>query len=194
MINVEETIISQFGESASLTQLIRGIDNYLDPRANIDLFIEQVWDIDTATGWGLDVWGNIIGVSRYVNIPGSGAFYIPDDDYRSYLFLKATTNISNCSAFSINNLISNFFESRGKAYIRDLGNMEMRYVFGFDLTSWEIILFTTTDIFPKTTGVKVDFLTYSDPNTTFSFFDDPSGLGFADANVPGSGGNFAKIL
>ena len=193
MINVEGTIISQYGESASITQLVKGIDHYLDPRADIELFIEQVWDIDTAVGWGLDVWGRIIGVDRYINVPGSGVFYIPDDDYRSFLFLKAALNISNCSAPSINRLVSTFFAPRGRVYVIDLGGMSMRYIFEAELTEWEEILFTTTEFFPKTTGVNVEFLRVSNYDTFFSF-DGGSGKGFDTLTNPGTGGFFSTII
>lgn len=178
MINVESTIISQYGESSSITQLVRGIDNYLDPRADIENFYNLVWNIDTAETWGLDVWGKIVDMPRYVDIhptvpvpPGTegGSFYIPDEDYRGYILLKAAANISNCSSPSINRLITNKFKNVGTAYVADTGAMTMLFIFYFPLSYWEESLFLSGKIFPKTTGVKANVLVQ--PNEgVFGFF------------------------
>lgn len=178
MINVEKTIISQYGESSSITQLVRGIDHYLDPRADIELFIDQVWNINTATTWGLDVWGKIVGIERYIEIPDTipippgsetRTFYIPDNDYRSYILFKCATNITDCSSPSINNLLSNKFRSRGRAYVQDIGAMTMQYVFEFYLTYWEQALLEKKVIIPKTTGVFIN-VSIIPPIDTFGFF------------------------
>jgi len=178
MINVEGTIISQYGESASITQLVRGIDNYLDPRADLENFYNLVWNVDTATTWGLDVWGKIVDLSRYINIetpvptpPSSEgtSFYIPDEDYRSYILFKAVANISNCSAPSLNSLLANKFSELGVAYVADTGSMTMRFIFEFPLSYWEEALFASGTIFPKTTGVQADVL-IQPPTDVFGFF------------------------
>ncbi|WP_152882578.1 DUF2612 domain-containing protein, partial [Burkholderia multivorans] len=54
MLNVEQTILSQYGNSATITQLIQNFNQYIDPRADIDAFYNAVWNIDTAQGFGLD--------------------------------------------------------------------------------------------------------------------------------------------
>lgn len=69
MINVEQTIISQYGTSPVISQLVRNIDQYIDPRADLDTFYSYVWDISTAQGFGLDIWGRIVGIDRAINIP-----------------------------------------------------------------------------------------------------------------------------
>lgn len=69
MIDVERTIISQYGQSATITQLIRNMNEYIDPRTDFDAFYSFVWNVDTAQSWGLDVWGRIVGVSRLLRIP-----------------------------------------------------------------------------------------------------------------------------
>ncbi len=172
MIDVESTIISQYGSSSIIGQLIQNMNDDIDPRADIENFYNAVWNIDTAETWGLDIWGNIIGLGRYVEIPpdlqpipgNTDTFYIPDEDYRSFLLFKAATNITNCSARSINRLLTNKFIGRGRAYILDTGGMTMRYVFEFLLTYWEKSLFRQGIVVPKTTGVNIDILEIPDAN------------------------------
>lgn len=62
MINVEQTIISQYANSPVLLRLIQNMNRYLDPRANFQAFYDFVWNVDTAQFWGLDIWGRIVGL------------------------------------------------------------------------------------------------------------------------------------
>ena len=64
MINVEQTIISQYANSATISQLVRNMNTYLDPRADFDTFFDFVWNVDTAQGFGLDIWGRIVNIRR----------------------------------------------------------------------------------------------------------------------------------
>lgn len=71
MQNVEQTIISQYANSPTLTQLIENMNAYIDPRVNMLNFYRLVWNVDTAVGFGLDIWGRIVGVNRVIPIPGT---------------------------------------------------------------------------------------------------------------------------
>ena len=75
MLNVEKTIISQYANSPTLTQLIENMNGYVDPRTNMLAFYNFVWNVNTAVGFGLDIWGRIVGVNRVIPIPGTtGSF------------------------------------------------------------------------------------------------------------------------
>lgn len=62
MIDVERTIISQYANSPTLVRLVQNMNAYLDPRANFQAFFDFVWNVNTAQGFGLDIWGRIVGV------------------------------------------------------------------------------------------------------------------------------------
>src|SRR5688572_544389 len=64
MLNVERTIISQYGQSPTMLALIEDMNEYIDPTVDIAEFFRMVWNIDTAEGVFLDIWGRIIGVDR----------------------------------------------------------------------------------------------------------------------------------
>lgn len=68
------TILSQFANSAILTRIIGNIATYVDQRANLDDFYRLIWDLDTAEGYGLDVWGRIVGVNRVLKVQ-TGSFF-----------------------------------------------------------------------------------------------------------------------
>ena len=63
-----QTVISQYANSPILMQLIDNFFQYVDQTVNLDAFFDLLWNIETAEGYGLDVWGRIIGVSRTLNV------------------------------------------------------------------------------------------------------------------------------
>lgn len=146
--NVWATIISQYANSPILTQLITNFAQYLDQTANFEAFYDLMWNIDTAQGYGLDVWGRIVGVTRTLQLAGGGRFLgfeeaggltvdpfdqspfyagatvtnnfqLSDDAFRVLIFAKALSNISNGTIPSINQILLNLFPGRGNAYVTD---------------------------------------------------------------------------
>ena len=61
----KKTILSQYDDSPTLLSMIESFNDAIDPTANITAFYENIWNVNTANGYGLDVWGQIVGVSRY---------------------------------------------------------------------------------------------------------------------------------
>lgn len=177
MINIERTIISQYANSATIVTLIQNMDECIDPRADFDTFYNYVWNVETAQGFGLDIWGRIVGVSRLLNVPGStpnpggysftpGTYELSDSQYRTVLLVKALANISDSTANSLNTLFSNLFATRGRCYALDTGSMTMRLVFEFYLEPFEYVIINT--IAPRPAGVLLNILQV-DPAQTFGF-------------------------
>lgn len=192
MINVERTIISQYGNSATITQLIRNMNEYLDPRADFNTFYNFVWNVETAQGFGLDIWGRIVVIDRALQIPEisdnfgfqtgtsdfkpfeEAPFYIPgndstqtyllsDDAYRQLILVKALANISATTPRAINQLLQNMFSGRGRCYVNDLGGMTMRWTFEFYLEPFELAILLNSGALPRPAGVKAYVLQVASP-------------------------------
>jgi hypothetical protein len=163
MRNVEQTIISQYGNSATITQLIQNMNDYIDPRADIDNFYSFIWNVDTAQGFGLDIWGRIVNVSRSIFTNA-----LDDTAFRALILLKALSNISASTSPSINRLLQNWMTGRGRCYVTDLGNMQIGYVFEFILQPFEIEIITKGGIFLRPAGVGGTVLTSTFPVFGFS--------------------------
>lgn len=84
MQNWQQTLLSQYANSPILLAIIQSLNDAIDPSANIDAFYNNIWNIQTATGYGLDVWGRIIGVSRVISLP-AGAGTLMSGAFSSFL-------------------------------------------------------------------------------------------------------------
>jgi hypothetical protein len=194
MNNYQETIISQYGASPILNQLLANYNEYLDPSADIDTFYSYVWDVQTAEGFGLDIWGKIVGVDRqlvvdvaqenfgfdegvnyypfgeapFYNGQTTGSFELSDESYRTLIMVKALANISATTIQALNQLLQNLFAGRGRCYVNDLGNMQMRWTFEFYLQPFEVAILTKSGALPRPTGVKSFVLQIAQPIFGFS--------------------------
>lgn len=192
------TVISQYANSPTLIELIEAMHGAISPDADIDAFYDYVWNVSTAQGFGLDIWGRIVGVGRSLNIPGSitnfgfkegtGAqpfdqapFYngvvastvytLQDDAYRVLILAKALANISDTTAPNLNRLLRALFPGRGRTYVADTGQMQMRYVFEFTLAPFELAIVTQSGALPRPAAVLSQALIVDTANT----------FGFAEA-------------
>lgn len=179
------TILSQYANSPTILAMLEDFSECVDPAADIDAFFDAVWNIDTAQGFGLDIWGRIVGVGRvYPVATGSAfgfagtdlagfnqeAFYsgaqltqnfaLSDDAYRRLILAKAMANISDGTIPSINAILLNMFAGRGKCYVVDKGGdgttpMTMTYKFEFALTPIDLTLVTNSGVLPHPACVAV---------------------------------------
>jgi hypothetical protein len=157
MQNFPDTLQSQYYTSPTLTQLITNLNTVIDPSIIIEVFYQTCWDLDTAVGYGLDVYGRRVGVNRYLHVVeqnwfgfantgglpfNDGAFYtgepvtdcyaISDQYYRQMILAKAALNITNCSYQAINTILMNIlFPGRGNAYVADVTSNAGLMWFGF---------------------------------------------------------------
>ncbi|UOO77915.1 DUF2612 domain-containing protein [Neisseria sp. Dent CA1/247] len=198
MINVKDTVISQYAHSPIMLEIIKDMNKSIDPRHDIKAFYDDVWNIATAKGYGLDVWGAIVGINRRVKVTaedvnigfaegftpfndgvwsiganGSNIYRLDDEAYRNIIMIKAAGNIIYATAYHINKLLTKLFENRGRAYFVKSGTMAARYVFEFYLNPIERSIIRQSDILPRPSGVLLDFY---EPQPSDYF-------GFTEANL-----------
>jgi len=145
--DVWSTVISQYANSPILTQLILNLNDYLDQTSNLDAFYDMIFNVATAQGYGLDVWGTIVGVTRVIHVIagtapfgfeeaspdsltfGQGSFYfgepttenypLSDDAFRQLIYAKAAANLTDCSIAAINQILLALFPHRGNCFVTD---------------------------------------------------------------------------
>lgn len=65
----QDTILTQYSSSQKLLSIIDTFNQAVSLDDFTDEFIEKVWDLTTCEAFGLDMWGKIVGVSRYIIAP-----------------------------------------------------------------------------------------------------------------------------
>lgn len=146
MFDIWETLQSQYANSPIMTTLITNFADFIDPTANFDSFYDLIMNVDSAVGYGLDVWGRIVGVNRIIKIISalpyfgfeesneavgfnqapfysgqfiSNNFTLTDEAYRQLILVKAFANISQCSIPMLNMMLLTLFPHRGNCYVTE---------------------------------------------------------------------------
>jgi hypothetical protein len=189
MIDPLATILSQYSGSARTVALIEYFNTWIDPSADLDAFFAMIWDLDSAQGVGLDIWGRIVGVGRVLQVAsgtffgfaetldtittstfGSGGpffsggatttnFALSNDGFRTLIFAKALSNITDGSIPVLNAILRILFPDRGNCYVVDNADMTMVYKFEFPLTPVEAAIVENSGVLPRPLGVSATVVT-----------------------------------
>ena len=144
-------MISEYANSPTMLALIESFNAAVEASGDVDNFYSWIWNIATAQGFGLDIWGRIVGVNRTINT--SPPTVLTDNQFRQLILLKALANISIATSYSINSLLLEWMAGRGVTFVADLGQMEILYQFEFQLEMFEIVIITQSGIFLRPAGV-----------------------------------------
>lgn len=176
-----QAVISQYANSPVMLALLVALAGALDCLQRFTEFFDTVWNIDTATGFGLDIWGRIVGVGRALYIPdgvylgfsasvdahsfGDGVFYgagsatpnyrLTDWAYRQVIMAKAALNITDGSTPAINAILMALFPDYGNVYVRDNNNMTMTVVFAAVPSAVDFAIATQSGVLPRPAGVSL---------------------------------------
>ena len=152
MINLEQTIISQYGNSPRILAIVNGMNVNVDPTQDIDGFYDAIFNVATANLFGLAIWSRIVGIPQSL-ITALGTYLDDEDTFRSLVMLKALSNILYPSSQAINQLLQNWLGAGSRAYVQDLGKMSMAYVFEFALSDAQTQILNNSGIFLRPSGV-----------------------------------------
>lgn len=186
MKNFQQTIITQYTNSTKMLGLLSDWNDDIDPQVNFKLFYTGIWNITTAAGYGLDVWGRIVGVSRNLKAGdnfqylgfgeafgyqsfGYGIFYsgqtpgatpltLTDTVFRQLILLKAFANCTNASAYDINTILAALYKTEGTCYAEDLGGMRFILVFKFLLAPSDYSILTQSGVLLRPAGTSYSIL------------------------------------
>jgi hypothetical protein len=182
-----KTVISQYANSPIIIELIYNVFQCVDQTSNITAFFDDIFNIATAVGYGLDIWGDIVNVSRTLSVPESDIylgmeeaqpgsqpfgqapffqgqpltnnFVLADSSYRILIFAKALFNITDGSIKSINQILRSLFPGRGNCYVVDNRDMTMVQKFDFALSPLELAIVEQSGVLPRPSGVDVAVMT-----------------------------------
>ena len=103
--DVQEYIQSQYSNSPTMKQILLSLADNINPDADIDIFYQNIMNIDSANGVGLDIWGTIVGAPRKLQLEeDSKEIILNDDMYRNYIKFKMLANISPATLETLNKI------------------------------------------------------------------------------------------
>ncbi len=70
-----QALLSQYIDSPTINGLLESYSSAVDANADITNFYDNIWNVATAVGSGLDIWGVIVGVARYINTNEAGVYF-----------------------------------------------------------------------------------------------------------------------
>lgn len=173
-----ETVQSQYAASPTIRALVESARVRLAPDADIALFYRSIFDIATAQGVGLDIWGRILGIGRSVAVEAARAYFgfeeadydpfdvspfwlrdgaterytLSDEAYRELLLWKAMANIATADAAAINRLLLLLFPGQD-IVIHDWGNMSIELYVRFPLTPYQRTILRNYGLLARGAGV-----------------------------------------
>lgn len=183
MDNYKVTLISQYANAQPFLNFVDSFNSSVDPGANVDDFYSTVLDIDTAKGFGLDIWGAILGVGRnllataagkYVGFNegqtsandyqpfGSGVFYVGqsqgaftlgDEAYRTLLMAKALSNIIDGSIPAYNRLLTLLFPTK-VVYCNVTASKQVQLIFNPGATPFELAIVNNSGALARPVGTQ----------------------------------------
>ncbi len=74
LFDLWSTVLSQYANSPTLMGMLESLDGAIDQTANFNAFFDDVWNVDSAWGYGLDVWGRIVGIARVLQVENQPIF------------------------------------------------------------------------------------------------------------------------
>lgn len=187
MENWEYTLLAQFSNSPSLMNILEGFNQSIDPSVLIETFITNVLNPGTATSWGLDVWGRIVGVGRVYQVASSGflgfdeandgsgttlpmgigIFYsgsaatenyaLTDEWYRKLIFAKAQANISSGSISDINSILMSIFSSYGNIWVEETDQDTLTIKYDWQISSIEAAILEQSGIIMRPSTISFDY-------------------------------------
>lgn len=178
-----ETVLSQYANSPIIDAMVTSFNAAMDLTQFYEEFLDNEVNVTTAIGYGLDVLGRIVGVSRVLKFPGgdpnfgfneanswtgfgqggffSGSggvsnFVLSDGDFRTLILAKAAGNICDGSSPAINKILLMLFPGRGVCFVADNQDMTLTYTFHFVLTPVELAIVQTPGVLPNPAGIVIN--------------------------------------
>lgn len=187
MIDIEETLMSQYANSPAIIGIIEGINDALDPNATTEEFYTMLWSLSTASSWGLDIWGRIVGVNRNVQMTDPEAIsfgFKTNPTSQNFTPFNVAPFSSGGAGFSSYRLPDTLYKQliiikaasnilyatapninkylqlifTEKAYFQITGHMTAEYIFEFELTPFERLVVFTLKLLPEPCGVLISYL------------------------------------
>lgn len=158
-VDLNGVYLWQYESAEKLKKIISNKQSFL--KENVEDFfnnwLKNVFTIDTANGFGLDLWGKFLGVPRPSYIDDGQTVYFTDDQYRTVIKGRLMLMMSNGSIHSINKYLNYLFPDK-PVFAMDYYNMTMNIIFFYTPSAQEMAIIQMDGFLPRPAGVKVNYV------------------------------------
>lgn len=162
-------VIWQYSSANNLNSLVSAKENWylVNHQEFWQNWVTQVLSIETASDFGLNIWGNWLQVARTYEINGSMTT-LDTEQYRLLLRGRLLYLRMRGSVPEINQYLQLLFSQKGRVYVRDNLDMTMEYIFEFMPSQSDRVVLLNTNVLPKPAGVRYKILVIP-PTEIFGF-------------------------
>lgn len=132
-----------------------------------DNWTKNVFNINTANTFGLNLWGSFVNVKRPEYTSGGQTIAFTDEQYRTVIKGRIMLINSNCSVSSINKYLNYLFPDKS-VYVMDYRNMSIKCIFYYTPTAEEMAIIQLDGFLPRPAGVDVQYVIVP-PDEVFGF-------------------------
>lgn len=153
--DLKKHIFWQYNNAPAFTSLINAKQDWFNTnQVNFwNNWVNDVLNIQTATDYGLTIWGILLGVPR-TYIVNNVETALSTEQYRSVILARLKLLHIRGTVPEINSLLKFLFGKYGKAYVTDNFDMTITYHFNFMLSDLQIAVLETVTLLPRPAGVK----------------------------------------
>jgi hypothetical protein len=169
-IDNKNVYLWQYDNAVNLKGILDNNDNFVTVNVSNfwSDFFTNVFNIKTANTFGLEIWGEILGVARPSYVSNGETIVFNDDMYRKLLLGRMLKFNSNGSVKDINDYLQFIFNDK-LVFAVDNYNMSMKVLLYYNASDEDLAIINSAGFLPLPVGVKV---TYSvvPPEETFGFY------------------------
>lgn len=158
---------SQYSHGQRFNQVSTVLREHIDATPDLDGMQVKVADLMTAEGAFLDWWGERIGVSRKIKVKDDW-FRLDDDYYRFLLQYRASCNISNATALTMNKMLTRLTSER--VFVVDYQDMTIQSIVVVgNISDLQATILQTYGLLNRPAGVQTNFLIIYPDEKIFGF-------------------------
>jgi len=169
VIDLNDCYLWQYDKAPHIKTLMQNKQKFL--KANVEDFwsnwLKDVFNIDTASTFGLNLWGRFLGVGRPSYLDGGVLVEFDDDQYRTVLKGRLMLMMSNGSVPEMNKYINYLFPDKS-TFVVDYQDMSVNIVFYYTPTTQEMAIIQLDGFLPRPAGVNVNYVIVP-PEEVFGF-------------------------
>lgn len=168
-VDLNGVYLWQYEQAENVKKLIENKQKFL--KENVEDFwdnwIKNVFNIDTADSFGLNIWGTILGVGRPSYVDNGQTIDFTDEQYRRVLKGRILLMLSNGSVNSINAYLNYLFPDK-PVFAVDYYDMSLNIVFYYTPDASEMAVIQMDGFLPRPAGVEVNYVIIP-PDEVFGF-------------------------